>query len=53
MLTATLLTSDITGLWGQLHILDPLRFDKKSKFLNHFAPPVLKTITVKGICKGV
>lgn len=48
MLTATPLTSNVVGLWGQLHVLDPLRFASKNKFLNHFAPPVPKTIHVRG-----
>lgn len=48
MLTATPLTSNISGLWGQLHILDPLRFTTQSKFMNYFAPPEPQTIFVKG-----
>lgn len=48
LLTATPLTSNISGLWGQLHILDPLRFVTESKFVNYFAPPAPQTIFVKG-----
>lgn len=47
LLTATPLTSNISGLWGQLHIIDPLQFVTQSKFMNYFAPPEPQTIFVK------
>lgn len=48
LLTATPITSNISGLWGQLHILDPLEFTSLNKFLNYYAPPVPQTIIAKG-----
>ena len=48
LLTATPITSNISGLWGQLHILDPLEFTSLNKFLNYYAPPVPLTIIAKG-----
>lgn len=48
LLTATPITSNISGLWGQLHILDPLQFTSLNKFLNYYAPPVPQTIIAKG-----
>ncbi|MBE6408452.1 MAG: DEAD/DEAH box helicase [Lentisphaerae bacterium] len=47
LLTATPITSNISGLWGQLHILDPLEFTSLNKFLNYFAPPDSQTIIAK------
>lgn len=48
MLTATPITNNISGLWGQLRILDPLQFPSVTSFLNYYAPPVPQTIYRKG-----